>query len=383
MRESNTSKKRQANHMKTQYKLYGWKASHFAGKIRGYLNYKGIDYSEKQCSIVDMKYRIPKNTGAVAMPAIETQSGEWLADTPLMMDALEERHPTPSIAIKTPRQRTFAELFENWIDDAWLAVSLHTRWSFPENYEQLLREEGGKNLLPYAPRFLRNKISDTVFLGSMSGSKVNQGVTPEQIPLLERWATHILDLLDIHFQQHAYLLGGRPTVADYGLLGTMYGHLNRDPWPKREWLDPRPNLQAWVERTHSGQQAQGDLLPDDQIPETLLPIIDIIGREFLVSMSRTAEALHQYIKDKSLVSGQRLPRTLRNIRYPMADGEYTRNCFTYSLWRMQRIQKKIRAQTMSDQASAEQWCRDIGWDNLLNANFGPELERDGLVARLA
>jgi len=369
--------------MKTQYRLYGWHISHFAGKIRGYLNYKGLDYSEKTCTVFDMKFRIPKNTGAMAMPAIETRDGEWLADTPLIMEELEKRHPTPSITVKAPRQMVLAALFENWVDDAWLPISLHTRWSYAENYEQLLREEGGKNLLPYAPRFIRNKISDKVFLSSMSGHRASQGITPVQIPLLERWATAILDLLEIHFQQHDYLFGGRPCVADYGLLGTMYGHLNRDPWPKREWLDPRPNLQAWVERTHSGQPAQGELLPDDQIPESLLPILKIIGHEFLTEMSRTAAALHQYVQSKCLSSGSRLPRALPHIRYPMAGSEFTRSCFTYSLWRMQRIQKQLRARSPDEQASVAQWFSDMQLDDFLSLDFGPELERDALAARLA
>jgi len=369
--------------MKTQYRLYGWHISHFAGKIRGYLNYKGLDYSEKTCTVFDMKFRIPKNTGAMAMPAIETRDGEWLADTPLMMETLETRHPANSIGINTPLQRILAELFENWADDALLPVSLHTRWSYPENYKTLLREEGGKNLLPYAPRFLRNKVSDKVFLSSMSGSRTNQGITPEQIPLLERWSLNILDLLETHFQQHNYLFGGRPTVADYGLLGTMYGHLNRDPWPKREWLDPRPNLQAWVERTHSGQAAQGDLLADDKVPTTLLPILDIIGQEYLPQMTNTATALHQFVETKSLASAAHLPRTLPDITYPMADSEYTRGSFTYSLWRMQRTQMHLRARSVEDQALVAQWFRKNQLDDLLAMDFGPELERDGLRARLA
>jgi len=369
--------------MKTQYRLYGWHISHFAGKIRGYLNYKRLDYSEKTCTVFDMKSRIPKHTGAMAMPAIETRDGEWLADTPLMIEALETRHPANSIGINTPLQRVLAELFENWADDVMLPVSLHTRWSYPENYTTLLREEGGKNLLPYAPRFLRNKLSDKVFLASMSGSKESQGITPEQIPLLERWSLHILDLLDTHFQQHNYLFGGRPTVADYGLLGTMYGHLNRDPWPKREWLDPRPNLQAWVERTHSGQAAQGELLADDKIPDTLMPVIDIIGREFLVCMDKTAAALHELVDRKQLTSGSSLPRVLPGITYPMADREYTRHCFTYSLWRMQRIQKQLRSLPEAEQATVAQWFSDKEFMDLASMDCGPKLERKGLGARLA
>ena len=33
--------------MKTQYRMYGLQGSHFAAKLRAYLNYKGLDYEEE------------------------------------------------------------------------------------------------------------------------------------------------------------------------------------------------------------------------------------------------------------------------------------------------------------------------------------------------
>ena len=33
--------------MKHEYRMYGWQGSHFVGKLRGYLNYKGLDYRKK------------------------------------------------------------------------------------------------------------------------------------------------------------------------------------------------------------------------------------------------------------------------------------------------------------------------------------------------
>ena len=103
--------------MKHEYKYYGWQASFFAGKIRGYLNYKGVDYVEKNINIYDMLRKIPKNTGRVAMPALETRQGEWFCDTPLIMEELEKRHPTPRVLADGPVQNFVAELFQNWVDD--------------------------------------------------------------------------------------------------------------------------------------------------------------------------------------------------------------------------------------------------------------------------
>lgn len=369
--------------MKHQYKYYGWQASYFAGKIRGYLNYKGVDYVEKNINAFDMLVTIPKHTGRKAMPALETKQGEWFCDTPLIMEELEKRHPIPTVLADDPVQNFIAELFQNWVDDSWMPVALHSRWSYPENYEKVNREEGGKNLLPFAPRFIRNKLTDKAFLQNMTQHLPTMGVVPEQFTLFEAWTNNLLGLLETHFSEHGYLLGERPTVADFGLLGPMFGHLNRDPWPKREWLDPRPNLQQWVEKMGRGDKASGDILPDDQIPQTLMPVIQIIFTEFVPFMEQTAEEITGIIKADQLKSGDELPRSTKIISSTMMDGQFKRGSFTYSVWRMQRIQKMVAEYSQADKERLNAWLSQLGQPDFLSLNFGHELKRDGLVAGLA
>lgn len=369
--------------MKHQYKYYGWQASYFAGKIRGYLNYKGVDYTEKNISLFDMLVKIPKHTGRVAMPAVETKQGEWFCDTPLIMEELEKRHPVPVVKADGPVQNFVAELFQNWVDDVWMPVAIHSRWSFDENYEAVNREEGGKSFLPFAPRFIRNAVSDKVFKGNMQSALPRMGVIPENFELLEAWVCHLLDVFETHFSQHGYLLGERPTVADFGLLGPMLGHLNRDPWPKREWLDPRPNLQRWVEKMGRGDKARGDLLPNDEIPSTLMPVIDIIFSEYFSVMETTVAEISKIVETKQLKSGDALPRTTERIDMPMMDGQYKRGSFTYSVWRMQRLQKKVAAYSAEDKNRLNAWLSSRRQPDFLSLDFGAKLKRHALVAALA
>jgi len=369
--------------MKHDYKYYGWQASFFAGKIRGYLNYKGVDYTEKNISIFDILGKIPKNTGRQAMPALETKQGEWFCDTPLIMEELEKRHPTPSVLADAPLQNFVAQLFQNWVDDTWVPVALHSRWSYPENYEKLNREEGGKSLLPFAPRFVRNKVADKAFLANMKQHMPNMGVIPEQIDLFEAWTTNLLDLFEAHFSKHGYLLGERPTVADFGLLGPMLGHLNRDPWPKREWIDKRPNLQKWTEKMARGHKATGELLPNDEIPKTLMPVINIILAEYLPMMQKTAQEITGLVKAQQLKSGDELPRSTDRFSFAMLDGEYKRASFTYSVWRMQRTQKMVEEYSQADKDELNAWLSSLGQPDFLSLDFGHDLKRHGLTAALA
>jgi glutathione S-transferase len=369
--------------MKSQYKYYGWQASYFAGKIRGYLNYKGVDYVEKNINMIDMLVTLPKHTGRQAMPALETKQGEWFCDTPLIMAELEKRHPQPPVLVEGPVQNFVSELFQNWVDDAWIPVALHSRWSYPENYEKLNREEAGKSLLPFAPRFIRNRVADKAFLQNMARHLPATGVVPEQLALLESWTKNSLDLLEIHFSKHGYLLGERPTVADFGLLGPMFGHLNRDPWPKRQWLDLRPNLQKWVEKMARGDKTSGELLEHDNIPETLMPLIKIILTEYMPFMDKTVQDLKGIIAAKQLKSGDKLPRSTGRVELAMMDARYKRASFSYSLWRMQRTQKMVAKYSQVDKDCLNTWLSKLGQADFLSVDFGCELKRHGLVASLA
>lgn len=368
--------------MKHDYKFYGWQASYFAGKVRGYIKYKQLDFEEKEINIFDWR-KIAKSTSRMAMPAIESKEGEWFCDTPLIIEEFEKRHPTPSILTKTPIQTFVAELIQNWFDDCWLVVGLHSRWSYPENWEKLNKDEGGKTFLPFTPKFIRDKVVDKFFKQNMSQHLPNQGIVPETYTLIERWTENILDILDAHFAKHGYLFGERPTVADFGLFGPMFGHLNRDPWPKRAWLDPRPNLQKWVEKMARGEQTSGELYPNDEIPPSIMPMVSIILKEFMPLMQDTANEIKKIVKEKGLESGRSLPRATTKLDYDMLDGTYSRGSFTYSVWRMQRIQKMMNEFSEQDKDKLTAWLTEQDQPDFLAIDYGPELKRKGLVAALA
>ena len=105
--------------MKSQYQLYGVPLSLFVGKVRGYLNYKGLDYQETAPTVYDLLIRFPKKVGAAVMPVIKNRDGECLADTTDIIETLESSHPQPTTRPSSPRQTIAAMLFEAWCDDVW------------------------------------------------------------------------------------------------------------------------------------------------------------------------------------------------------------------------------------------------------------------------
>lgn len=364
--------------MHDRYTLYGWQVSYFAGKVRCYLEHKRIPYDERPINLWQLLVTLKRRTGASVMPVVVTPEGRWLQDSSDIIDHLEARFPERPVVPGTPVQRAAAYLLEAWGDEWWIPMAMHTRWSYPENYA-LFEHEVGRDLLPGWPRLLQKQAVAHVAT-ILRGMLHAVGIRPVQHDWILRWTTHMLDLLERHFGEHPYLLGGRPSLGDYGLVGTMYGHLGRDPWPARELVAPRPHLRAWIDRMARPAQAPaGDWLPDDAIAPTLQPILETIGAEFVPMVGAINDAVRERLGD--WVPGRPLPRGLRDIAIPSRHGTFRRAALPYTLWMAQRVRDVVARATPDDQRAMRQALHAWSADALLDLPI-PRLERHALRVAL-
>lgn len=370
---------------KDNYTLYGWHLSYFSGKTRAYLRYKRIPHRDKAVDAYTLMRRIPRKTGATVMPVVVTPDGIWLQDTTEIIAALEQRFPQPAIFPTTPRQHAAVLLLEAWADEFWIPMAMHYRWSYPENYA-LFEHDAGRALLPHLPGVLQRRLARFT-ADRLRGFLPTVGVVESQFELMERWTEHLLDSLETHFQQHPYLLGGRPTLADFALVGPMYAHLNRDPAPKRLLLDPRPALQSWVERVHDGAPAAGNLLADDALPDTLGPVFASVFGEFLPYVGAIREQVAARAAAAADDDGQgkkpRLPRTLKPVDLPLLGERFTRRALPYTLWMVQRIRDQVAGWPTADRDAVDAWFAEQGAISLSAADLGPALRRAAVKAEFA
>lgn len=367
--------------MTNQYILYGWQVSYFTAKVRAYLNYKSLDYREIPPNFIHFGW-FAKEVDAAVIPVLKTPEGKLLADSSLIIEELERRNSYPSIIPPTPKQKILSELFEAWIDEVGLPIALHTRWSHSENYATFL-QEAGKAVLPIPIKPLRNALLEKTVANKMRRYAKDVGVVPEQIPLLNKWINYVLDLLESHFQQHNYLFGGRPTIADYGLIGLCQAHLFIDPWSKRELIEPRPHLMNYILRVHNGEDCDGTWLQEDDIPQSLVPIFELIFKEFFPLVEQTSSMVQRYIKDNNTKQGQSIKRMPGSISMPMLDGYYTKKTQSYTLWMMQRLQDDFLRLPETEQTEVDKWFSSLGQPSLKHFCFGPRVERYGLKVRRA
>jgi glutathione S-transferase len=383
-----------------RYRLYAWHLSYFAGKLRAYLTYKKIPFDDVPVSWAKLMGPIQRHTGARVMPVLRAPDGRWLQDTRCIIDELERSFPSPPIFPTTPRRRIAAGLIEAWGDEWWIPIAMHTRWTYAENYA-LFEREAGDALAPWAPRFVKDHLVGRV-ARMLRGYTPGVGIVPSQYAMMEEWSIAMLDLLDRHFTATPYLLGDHPTIADFGLQGTMYGHLGRDPWPKREWIDPRPALRGWIDRMatldhdtvragYGGPTpaASAPGAPVDSLPATLEPVLRVICREFLPMNEAILGEVRRYLAAEATTDGSRarrrdrpLPRTLGPAEFPMGAHRFSRLALPFTLWKLQGVQDDFRALPADGQAAVRAWLRSLGGEGFLDLPI-PRLDRVALRVRLA
>ena len=360
--------------MSKPFVLLGWQLSYFTGKTRSHLLCKGIPFVERPMTFWQYGREAPRRTGAAVMPVLVTPEGEWWQDTSEIIDRLEARFPSPGIQPAGALQQVLDLLLEAWADEFWIPSAMHTRWTYPEENWDLFRREAGSALLPWAPRFLQDVAAGKA-RAAMRAHLPGVGIVPAQYATIESWTRRMLGLLDTHFAEHDFLLGGRPCRADFALVGPFYGHLARDPWPRDHLVAPHANLQRWLERMNFAEQPKGEFFPGDAVPPTLLPVLQSVFSEFLGWCAGIAREMNAFTPRPA--PGGKWPRGLAQVEFPLDGKPFRRAALPYTLWMLQRVQDKLNAASTADQARIREWLAAQGGAAVAELQF-PRIERAGL-----
>ncbi|TNE57075.1 MAG: glutathione S-transferase family protein [Alphaproteobacteria bacterium] len=283
--------------MTEPYILYGAEPSYYTAKARSYLRKKGIPFVERSSG--HPRYReVVKISGQGKIPILEAPDGTVVQDTTDIIDFLEARFAEKPAYPTTPKQRLVALLFELFGDECMLKPAMHYRWNFPDDNFPFIFREFGRIFLPQLPMDEASEMARPV-ADKMAGYLPVLGITEETIPEIEASYETLLDLLNEHFRFHPYLLGGRPCLADYGMVGPMYAHLARDVYPSALMKKRAPFVYRWVERMNASDDGfaefwdlEPELVADDEIPDTLLPVIELFVGDYFPELEMLVDAVN-------------------------------------------------------------------------------------------
>ena len=86
-----------------------------------------------------------------------------------------------------------------------------------------------------------------------------------------------LEHLESILATRPFLLGARPSLADFGYFGPMFRHFGCDPTPVAIMRDRAPGVYAWVARVWNARASDLPGGLDADIPADWGPILDEIG----------------------------------------------------------------------------------------------------------
>jgi len=354
------------------YTMYGAEFSLYSGKLRSYLRKKGIPFIEKSPSVLTYRRFIEPRTGVRFIPVLHTPEDEVLQDTTAIIDALEPRFPERGVYPAGPAQRLATLLLELYGDEWLLIPAMHYRWNFPDDNQPFIYHEFGSMAFPWFPKFVRRA------LGRKIGTRFQDfvprlGITGSTIPAIEKSFQGLLTELDAHFRNHDFLFGGRPSIGDFGLIGPMYAHLYRDPYPGKMMREDAPNVAAWVERMQSPSPADGEFLGDDQIPATLWPVLERMAREQVPVLVDTEWKLGEWHRDHP--NEVKVPRVLGEHPFEIEGSVGKRAVLPHSLWRWQRPRDYYHALATRSRGPASELAQRLGLRVALSARPKVRLAR--------
>jgi len=351
------------------YVLIGTEASQFTGKARSYLRWKGVSFAEKTATPEVYRDIIEPKLGFAIVPVLLTPDNQAVQDTADIIDYIERAEPGPSAYPKGPVQKLVSLLLELYADE-WLVIpAMHYRWSYNEAW---IIEEFGRIASPNAARDEQIRIGQ-VIAAPVKDSIPRIGVSEETVSGIEAHYEGFLADYSAHLRRMPFVLGGRPSLGDFALFGPLYGPLYRDPASGEQMRRLAPGVVDWIGRMLEAKGGTGELLPNDEIPPTILPILKRQMTEQLPVLIHSAEALREW--SSAQPKGARIKRSLGVHEFTIGGRRGERNIMSFSLWRLQRVQDYYRSLTGGDRAGADRLLESVGGAGLANLQLPVRLER--------
>jgi len=351
--------------MSDVYKLYGATISLYTGKARAYLRYKNVPFIEESGS-----REIFERIGFTMIPVLHTPEDILVQDTTEIIDHIEALHRGASVYPEGVTQKLAALLFEVYGDEWLLMPAMHYRWNYNLDY---ILVEFGKPTIPDATPAEQRAVGEKVS-ASFRGLLPMLGVTDVTAPAIEACYEKLLAQLDEHFKHHWYLFGTRPSIGDYGLVGPLYAHNFRDPASGDLMQRLAPNVVRWIDRMNTPAPNSGHFLADDEVPETLLSIIEGIFSDCIPAMVDTIRATSEWIAEHPGIT--ELPRAIGEHTFSIGTAKGKRTIRPFSQWMFQRPLEYYQSLEGSDREKADEFLCGVGGYDLMQTEIKHRLRRE-------
>jgi glutathione S-transferase len=304
--------------------VYGTTCSYYTGKLEAYFRAKGIAYRIEPFTETNMR-RAARHTGVVQIPQVECPDGSWLVDTTLIIEHCERTRPEPAVTPPDPAVAFVSRLLEDYGDEWLWRPAMHYRWSLPETAALMsawLAEHVDRRVPQALKRWYWRRRQRGTFV-------TGDGVTPATRAAVEAAYLDTLAALEPVFAVRPFVLGARPTEADFGFFASLFRHFFSDPAPARIMRARAPAVHEWVARMWNlrPERLRAAPLPD-RIPDDLGPLFDAVTGVYLPYLDATAAAY---------ACGE------RRVRYDVRGTPFEEPVKPYRVWCRDRLHRALLA----------------------------------------
>lgn len=268
--------------------MHGLDLSYFTGKLQAYLRYCEIPFAFQEMTTGSIR-AIGKASGMAQMPALELTDGRWMTDSTAIIGWIDARRDGPPVIPRDPVLSFFSLLMEDYADEWLWRPALHYRWSY-EADARLMGTRIAEGMMSdiKLPLWARRQI---IIKRQRDKYLAGDGVTAATRDHVESIYLNNLDWMEAILQKRPYLLGGRPSVADFGFMGSMFRHFSHDPTPAKVMRNRAPAVYEWAARVWNAKASQfADKPLLDAVPADWGPFLGDICGQFLPYLQANALA---------------------------------------------------------------------------------------------
>ncbi len=275
------------------YRLTGINASPYSVKMRALMRYRRLPFVWDRSA--------PQFRGEASdapLPLIPVlrlpQDGSAHVDSHRLIDLLERRHADRSVSAPSPGVRFVGMLVEDFADE-WLSKCMFfyrwasargthfaTSWVGSEIFgagQPIALAAEAEHLRTFAAR----QVARMDMVGSGSGNAA----------VLEAHYSKILDMMTGLLRERRFLLGDRPSRADFGLYGQLR-QLSIDPVSAEIMQRDAPLLPIWLDVLDDASGEEGERWIDDAEIEQapgLMALLDLIAGSYARFMEQNLKTL--------------------------------------------------------------------------------------------
>lgn len=363
-----------------QATLYGSSLSLYSGRARSYLIKAGVPYVEViPTSEHFVQQVLPLAGNRRGLPTLETAQGDVIRDGAAIIDHYEAIGGQ-QFSPKTPRLQVLSRLLDVVGAEGLLRPAMHYRWNFPDSNLEFLRFHF-RSMSPPGPD--RAKVADEN-ADRMRAACMAFGAVPDTFELVEVLYAELMQKLDAHFAQFPYLLGGKPSIGDFGLIAPMFGHLGRDPKPLALMQANAIRLFRWVERMNRPEPDVGefedhtaDYFADDRVPETLVDLLQQFAIDFVPETLAAADCINAWLAEQGdeLATGTQALRGVGMANFSVRGVAVSALAQPYRFYLLQRVQQAYEAMDSTDQSLVAEMLAKCGMSDVLTTKLTRRLGR--------